>query len=114
MSAVVEAMQAVADKLIANGIDATIDPRSATPPCVLVEMPAMRWDVGCGVTGEWSVVALAPGIANLDAVEVLANLAAACGDALPIERGDRTQYLLSPDNPPLFAFRMTFTEGIDT
>lgn len=108
-----ETMQAVADKIAAEGVAATADPRAANPPCVLVEYPNMRWDLGCGATGEWAVVCLAPGTANLDAVDALEPLVAACAAALPVERADKTQYILSPDNPPAPAYRLTFTMGVD-
>jgi hypothetical protein len=110
---IADTMQMIADKIAAQGVDATCDPRSATPPCVLVEYPNLRFDVGCGATGEWSVVAMAPGTANLDAVMSLLPLLAAAAGALPLERADKVQYALSPDNPPHPAYRMTFTMGVD-
>lgn len=106
-------MQAIADKIGAEGVYATCDPRSANPPCVLVEYPNLRFDVGCGATGEWAVIAMAPGVANLDAVDSLAPLLAACAAVLPIERADKVQYALSPDNPPHPAYRLTFTQGVE-
>ena len=108
-----DTMQEIADKIAAQGVDATTDPRSATPPCVLVEYPALRFDVGCGATGEWSVIALASGPATLDTVGTLQPLLAACAGALPLERADKVQYSLSPDNPPLPGYRCTFTMGVD-
>jgi hypothetical protein len=110
---ITDQMQAIADKLTAQGVDATCDPRSATPPCLLVEYPNLRFDVGCGATGEWSVIALAPGTANLDAVTGLVPLLAAAAAVLPVERADKVQYVLSPDNPPAPAYRLTFTQGVD-
>lgn len=108
-----EQMQQIADKIAAEGVAATCDPRSATPPCVLVEYPNLRFDIGCGATGEWSAVALAPGTANLDAVDTLEPLIAACAAVLPLERADKIQYALSPDNPPHPAYRLTFTQGVE-
>jgi hypothetical protein len=110
---IVAEMLTIAAKLVAQGVDATADPRSATPPCLLVEYPNLRWDVGCGATGEWSVIALAPGTANLDAVDTLQPLLAAAAAVLPVERADKVQYLLSPDNPPHPAYRLTFTQAVD-
>jgi hypothetical protein len=110
---ITDEMQAIADKLAAQGVDATCDPRSATPPCLLVEYPNLRFDVGCGATGEWGVVALAPGTANLDAVDSLVPLLAAAAAVLPLERADKISYMLSPDNPPAPAYRCTFTQGVD-
>lgn len=110
---VTAAMQQIADKIAAEGVAATCDPRGATPPCVLVEYPNLRFDVGCGATGEWSAVAIAPGTANLDAVDALMPLVAACAAALPVERADKVQYMISADSPAVPAYRITFTQGVD-
>lgn len=108
--------QVIADKLIAAAgpdVLVTFDPRSVTPPCLLIEPPTLRFDVGCGATGEWRVIALAPGPANLDAWVSLDELVAVAAVALPVERAEFVQYQLSPDNPPLPAYRVTFTEGVE-
>lgn len=110
---ITESMQAVADKIAAEGVAATCDPRGATPPCVLVEYPNLRFDVGCGATGEWTLIAIAPGVANLDAVAALEPLLAACQAAVSVERADKVAYPLSPDNPPHPAYRVAFAQGVE-
>jgi hypothetical protein len=42
------ATQDVVDVLLAAGIRATIDPKSANPPCVLVRPPSITWRFGKG------------------------------------------------------------------
>jgi hypothetical protein len=105
--------ETIADKLTAAGIDATIDPRGATPPCVLITPPIATFDIGCGATGTWSLFALAPGPANIDAWRELDRMLGVASGVFPIERSEFVAYSLSPDNPPLPAYRMTFTEGFD-
>ena len=103
----------LAQKLNAEGIAATIDPRSATPPCVLGVPPAMRWDLGCGYTAEWQWFALVPGPANADAFRALVDLAEQIAAVLPnVTRADFVSYALSVDSPALPAYRITFEEGI--
>jgi hypothetical protein len=103
--------QTFADKLTAAGVNATIDPRGATPPCVLIAPPVAVFDVGCGATGQWSLFALASGPANADAWRALDGMLAVASGLFPLERSEFVAYSLSPDNPPLPAYRMIFTEG---
>jgi len=104
--------QTIADKLNAAGISATCDPRSATPPCVLVTPPVATFDVVCGhATGLWSLFALAPGPANADSWAALDAILLVASGAFPLERSEFVAYSLSPDNPPIPAYRMQFTEG---
>jgi hypothetical protein len=95
------------------GITATIDPRSATPPCVLGVPPAMRFDLSCGYTAEWQFFALVPGPANADAFKALVALAEQVADVLPnVTRADFVSYSISPDAPALPAYRIQLEEGI--
>jgi hypothetical protein len=105
----------VVDALIAAGVDATADPRSATPPCVLVTPPRLTFDIGCGATAAWSIWALAPGPANADAWLALDELLAGVRKAQlkPIERCTFVQYMLAADAPPVPAYRIEFTTGVD-
>lgn len=103
----------IVDKLTAAGVSATVDPRSATPPCVLVPPPLLRFDTGCGALATWQLFAIAPGTANLDAWVILDGLLAHAAGLFPIETSEFVSYTLSPDNPAFPAYRITFTEGID-
>jgi hypothetical protein len=102
----------IAEKLTANGIRATVDPRGATPPCVLIVPPARTFDLGCGYSATWELWALVPGTANADAHKALDELVDEVAKVLPIERADLQSYALAADAPPLPAYRLTFTEGI--
>lgn len=108
-----DAAQIIADKLTAAGVDVTTDPRGATPPCVLLAPPPLTFDLGCGATAAWSLWALAPGPANLDAWVALDDLLSAIRDAVPVERSDFRMYSIAADAPPLPAYQIQFTEGID-
>lgn len=102
----------LAAKLTADGITATVDPRSATPPCVLIVPPARTFDLGCGYTATWELWALVSGTANADAHKALDALVDRVANVLPLERADLQAYALSVDAPPLPAYRLTFSEGI--
>jgi hypothetical protein len=102
----------LAAKLVADGISATVDPRGATPPCVLIVPPARLWDIGCGYTATWELWALVPGTANADAHKALDALVDRVSAVLPLERADLQAYALAVDAPPLPAYRLTFSEGI--
>lgn len=100
------------DKLASAGITATVDPRSATPPCVLVGPPTKTYDVGCGFTAQWQLIALVPGPGNADAFKALDALETAVASVLPVTRSTLTQYSLTPDNPSLPAYRIEYEEGV--
>jgi hypothetical protein len=100
------------DKLTAEGITATVDPRSATPPCVLVVPPERTYDVGCGYTARWQLWALVPGTGNADAHKALDDLVDQTVAVLPVERATLQSYVLSPDSPPLPAYRLEFEEAV--
>lgn len=104
---------ALAQELTAAGVRATADPRSATPPCVLITPPERAYDLGCGYTARWQLFALAPGAGNADAHAALDELVDALAVLLPVERAAPASYVLSPDNPPFPAYRVEFSEGIE-
>lgn len=111
MSSYARALELVAE-LKAAGISATVDPRAALPPCVLVAPPSRTFDLGCGYTATWELWALVPGTGNADAHRALDGLVDLVAKALPVERADLQAYALSADAPPLPAYRLTFSEGI--
>lgn len=99
------------------GVDAdvlaTTDPRSATPPCVLVTPPRVTWDAMCSGTAQWQLVALAPGVANYDAWVVLDGLLAVVAKAVPVESHYFIGYSLAMGQPQLPAYLIQFTQGVD-
>jgi hypothetical protein len=103
----------IADRLTAAGIDATCDPRGANPPCVLLTPPNGLVDHLCGATGTWALFALSPTTANIDAWQALDEMLAAIESVLSIEGWDFVAYSLSPDNPPLPAYRIRYTEAFE-
>jgi len=100
-------------KLTADGIVATVDPRAATPPCVLVTPPNRTYDIACGYSADFVLWALVPGAGNADAFKALDGLCDAVAAVLDVSRADLQSYVLSPDAPPLPAYRIELvTEGI--
>ena len=104
----------IAAELRAAGVNATDDPRSATPPCVLVPPPDLEFDVTCGATARWNLQVLAPGPGNADTHKALAAMVAQVADLYPAERATFGSYVLSPENPAFPAYRIELTEGIET
>lgn len=102
----------LAAELTTAGIRATADPRSATPPCVLITPAGRTFDLACGYTAQWNLYALAPGTGNADAHKVLSELVDDLAAVLPLESADPVSYVLSPDAPALPAFRCQFTEAL--
>jgi len=111
MSSYERAVELVAE-LTAAGITATADPRSATPPCVLVAPPERTYDLACGYTARWQLWALVPGAGNADAHKALDGLVDDVAAVLPVERATLQSYVLSAEVPPLPAYRIEFEEGI--
>jgi hypothetical protein len=99
-------------KLEAAGIVATADPRGATPPCVLVPPPRRTYDISCGYTATWQLWVLVPGTGNADAHKQLDEWCDAVVAVLPVERAELQQYVLSPDSPPLPAYRLDLEEAL--
>lgn len=108
-----DAQRAIVDKLTAAGVPATLDVRSATPPCVLVPPPDRDY-VGsnCGYTAQWRLFVLVPNPLNADTAAKLDELADAAADVLPVERMALSSYVLSQDSPALPAYRIEFDEGV--
>ena len=103
----------LAEKIQAAGVPATVDPRSATPPCVLVTPPGRTYDLGCGYTAAWQLMALVPGTGQRR------RLQEAGRDWRPWSPGSSTSasmtfqsYVLAADNPPHPAYRIEFEEAI--
>jgi len=92
---------------------ATTDPRSATPPCVLVTPPRVVWDMNCAGTATWQFVALAPGVANFDAWVILDGLLATVAKVVPVESHYFVGYQLAMGQPQLPAYLIQFTQGVD-
>ena len=103
----------LAAQLTAAGVSATADPRSATPPVVLVPPPRRRYDVGCGYSAEWELIPLVPGPGNADADAALSATVDRLAELLPVVDAEPGSYVLSPDNAPFPAYRVHFLEGID-
>lgn len=102
----------LADALTSVGIRATADPRSATPPCVLITPASRTFDLACGYSARWDLWALVPGTANADAAKQLSEIVDELAAQLPLELAEPSSYVLSPDAPAFPAFRCQFTEAL--
>lgn len=60
------------DTITAAGIRATLDQRNVNPPCVLVTMPTVAYDLHAGyLTTTWRLLAIAPGPPSADTFRAL-------------------------------------------
>jgi hypothetical protein len=100
-------------KLQAAGVNATDDPRGATPPCVLVVPPDLDFVLNCGALATWHAWALVPNPANRDAYKALADLVAEVVGVLPVERARLRSYVLANDAPALPAYDLEFEMGVE-
>jgi hypothetical protein len=64
-------------------------------------------------SASWSVFLLVPNPGNADAWVALDDMLRAVDGVLPVERADFLAYAVSADSPPLPAYQVTFTEGVD-
>jgi hypothetical protein len=109
-----EAAQQLVALLTAEGIFATCDPRSATPPCVYIPPPISSMQRGmCSQWCSFDVYVLAPGTGNADAFRMLEHLAYWVRKILPnVTDQYPSAYNLSPDSPSLPAYRLPLEIGV--
>jgi hypothetical protein len=98
--------------LTGAGIRATVDPSALEPPAVLVVPPTRAYDVACGYTATWSLVALVPGAQGADrttwgALDAMVDAVAAVVD---IGRAELSAYTVNGSTYP--AYLCTFQEAI--
>lgn len=97
--------------LTAAGVRAVADPRSATPPVVLVTPPDRTYDLACGYTARWKLWALAPGPGNADAWAALDELVDKVRTVLDVERATFSSYTVAgAESFP--AYQLDVVEGI--
>lgn len=102
-----------AEALSAAGVAAYTDPRSATPPCVVISPPGQRYPTDCEALSAWRIYAIAPGGPNLDAWATLAEMQPAIVDILPVQERLWVAAVLSPDSGPMPAFCYLFERSVD-
>jgi hypothetical protein len=98
--------------LAAAEVRASLDPSAVNPPAVLVVPPTRAYDVPCGFTATWTLIALAPGAQGADrgTWAALDRLVDAVADAVPLERAEMAAYTLNGQTLP--AYVCTFTEAL--
>jgi hypothetical protein len=104
--------QELVQKLEAEGIRASTDPAVLSPPGVLFSPPNLAWDVACGYTASWQLVALAPAALTADRTswQTLDELVEAVAGVLDLTDGTLISYVLNGTTYP--AYLLTFTEAL--
>jgi hypothetical protein len=111
MSTGYAAAQAIADELTGLGLRATVDPRSAQPPCILVTPPVRNYTLGCGWSAEWTLVLLSTGT-GADSFKVLDDWLDQLAAHVDIETARPSAYQLVSGGDPIPAYLVTVTEAI--
>jgi len=98
-------------KLEAAGIRATVDPALASPPCVLVIPPNLTYDLPCGATLRWQLVAIVPAAQTADrssweALDILIDATASVAD---VATANLVTYVVNGHTYP--AYLMTWEEA---
>lgn len=95
-----------------QGIRATTDPALASPPCVLIIPPNLRFDLACAVDADWQVAAIVPAsnTADRSTWQALDELVDAVGKAVDLRNADLVSYVVNGRTYP--AYLLSFTEGI--
>lgn len=98
--------------LTAADVRATLDPSAVNPPAVLVVPPSRTYDVACGFTVTWTLVALAPGAQGADRTTwgLLDALVDAVAAVVDLESAELAAYTLNGVACP--AYLCTFKEAI--
>jgi hypothetical protein len=111
MTNIAHVTQTMTDDLQAAGIRAVADPRNITPPCVLVTFDLLEFESTTGVDVTWTLYALAPGPANLDAINTLELLRLQVMEHLEIETVELIGYTTGEDDAARYpAYKMTLKE----
>jgi hypothetical protein len=108
MTTLDRALEIVA-KLEANGIRATTDPYAVAAPCVLVSPPNLTFDLACGVTAGWQLVALAPAAATADRTswQALEELVLAASQAVDVTEATLVSYVVNGRSYPAYLLAMS-------
>jgi hypothetical protein len=110
----IEEARAACDEITAAGVRATVDPRKAVPPCLVIGPPQVsldRLDL-CG-TADWTAhLIAATGAGTTDAWSQLDSLVGVVLGILPVETIRPTDY--SPDGTTEYpAYELTWTAQVD-
>lgn len=102
----------IAAELELLGVRAVLDPALASPPCVLIIPPNLRWDQMCALTATWQLVALAPAAntADRDSWQILEGLVDNVAKAVDAREAQLVAYTLNGKQYP--SYLITLEESI--
>jgi hypothetical protein len=108
MSTLARAIEIVS-MLDSAGVRATTDPYIANPPCVLVTPPNVSFDLGCGVTATWQLIALAPAAATADRTSwaTLDELVLAVSEVVDLVEATLVSYVVNGRTYPAYIMSMS-------
>jgi pyrroline-5-carboxylate reductase len=99
----------IVSMLEAASVRATTDPYAANAPCVLVTPPNMDFDLGCGVTATWQLIALAPAAATADRTSwaTLDNLVLQVSQVVDLTEATLVSYVVNGRTYPAYILHMS-------
>lgn len=111
---ITQAMQAMVDRLAAGGVRACTDERDLNPPAVLIRPPALNYQFGGCVAGDWELFAAVPDAGTGPSLAALDELIAATQAALAgaVVRAAPAALRSNDSGAPLPAYRLTFTSDL--
>lgn len=116
MSTIADACAAVAARIAAAGIRATVDERDVNPPAVFVPAPAINYRFGgqCWV-GTWALIAVVPDAGRTANLRALGDLVDATIAALggEITEARPVSFAGVDGAPPLPGYALTYTTEVE-
>jgi hypothetical protein len=110
MTSIADACAAVAARIAAAGIRATVDERDVNPPAVFVPAPAINYRFGGCWMGTWALIAVVPDAGRTANLRALGDLVDAVRVALDGEITDARPVSFAGVDaaPPLPGYALTY------
>lgn len=109
MSLLLDAMDHVTNELVNAGLNVVTDPRNVTPPCVLIDPPAIRAIKGTIITADVRITVLAPPPGNRDAMLRLLTDADTVVQAAEVIDGSPGTYTIGTTDLPAYSLTARIT-----
>lgn len=102
-----------AEKFAAEGLPATSDPRSVTPPCVFLSHRGADYTTACGAECRYEIALLAPGPWNADAWKMLDEWETVVASIIGADSYRVVSYRLAFDAPPFPAYLYQVSQPVE-
>jgi hypothetical protein len=101
--------ETLGEKLAAEGLAVTLDPRNVNPPIIVIGLPVVTgWPGPCAIACDIDITAVAPAPGNLDAVEQLLSMVGELLGLFPQATASPSSFETQASSP-LPAYTLTVT-----